>query len=483
MIRIIHIIIFFNLIFCAYNINPENISISGSSAIVYDDFRSINPASLATHKGLSIKLIGYNFGFENNFLSISKYNDINGANFEDKTDPDYYPKSELYTLFENGLKFSTHMAFSIPFSEIVFNNISFHNRAYFINESNLPQSFVKLLLYGNEPNEIYSLNGSSNANIFTESALGYSKKINNFSYGIKIKYLQGLAFGELINLSDNSSFFVTDTTTGFMGEAKYLINQAVGGSGFAFDLGLIYKYSEKMKFGIALNNLLGKINWDDNNLTYNLMRDNIVSNLPLRHNEKQFFSIKLDTLNAMNIINLPLNQIYNIENFSVIEFESIENIPFDIDSLLASNSLIETEFGSYLLKSKNLSTSQIKSFNLKSQYYKTEYPANIIFSLMRELESKIHLSICLESSFSNNLRNSEKWKFSSGIIFNRFQNQPITIGFSIEEKGKIFSGFSYGYKVGPLQINNGIRFNDAIFFQSTKGIDYSFSILFKTNKI
>lgn len=238
-----------------------------------------------------------------------------------------------------------------------------------------------------------------------------------------------------------------------------------------------------MKFGIALNNLLGKINWDDNNLTYNLMRDNIVSNLPLRHNEKQFFSIKLDTLNAMNIINLPLNQIYNIENFSVIEFESIENIPFDIDSLLASNSLIETEFGSYLLKSKNLSTSQIKSFNLKSQYYKTEYPANIIFSLMRELESKIHLSICLESSFSNNLRNSEKWKFSSGIIFNRFQNQPITIGFSIEEKGKIFSGFSYGYKVGPLQINNGIRFNDAIFFQSTKGIDYSFSILFKTNKI
>ena len=30
---------------------------------------------------------------------------------------------------------------------------------------------------------------------------------------------------------------------------------------------------------------------------------------------------------------------------------------------------------------------------------------------MRELESKIHLSICLESSFSNNLRNSEKWKF------------------------------------------------------------------------
>ena len=97
----------------------------------------------------------------------------------------------------------------------------------------LPQSFVKLLLYGNEPNELYSLNGSSNVNIFTESDFRIFKKLNDLSFGIKIKYLQGLAFGELVNLSDNSSFFVTDTTTGFMGEAKYLVNQAVGGSGFA----------------------------------------------------------------------------------------------------------------------------------------------------------------------------------------------------------------------------------------------------------
>ena len=49
---------------------------------------------------------------------------------------------------------------------------------------------------------------------------------------------------KLVNLSDNSSFFVTDTTTGFMGEAKYLVNQAVGGSGFALDLGFIYQISK-----------------------------------------------------------------------------------------------------------------------------------------------------------------------------------------------------------------------------------------------
>ena len=52
----------------------------------------------------------------------------------------------------------------------------------------------------------------------------------------------------------------------------------------------------------------------------------------------------------------------------------------------------------------------------------------------------------------------------------------------MKEKGQIYSGFSYGYKFGPLEITNGISFNDAIFFQSTKGIDYSTSIIFRTEK-
>ena len=85
----------------------------------------------------------------------------------------------------------------------------------------------------------------------------------------------------MVKLSDNSSFFLTDTTTGFMGEAKYLVNQAVGGSGFALDLGLIYDLSNKINFGITINNLFGKINWDENNITHNLIRDNIISELPL----------------------------------------------------------------------------------------------------------------------------------------------------------------------------------------------------------
>ena len=49
----------------------------------------------------------------------------------------------------------------------------------------------------------------------------------------------------------------------------------------------------------------------------------------------------------------------------LLNLKVLDDIPFDIDSLLNSNSLIQTELGSYLLKSKNLSNSEIKTFKLE----------------------------------------------------------------------------------------------------------------------
>ena len=100
----IFISILFHSIFSAYLFNPENISLSEASSIAYDDFRSINPASIASHKGLTFKLFGVSAGMGNNFLSISNYNDVNGANFEDPTASKYFSKSEFYSFFNEGIR-------------------------------------------------------------------------------------------------------------------------------------------------------------------------------------------------------------------------------------------------------------------------------------------------------------------------------------------------------------------------------------------
>ena len=100
-------------LFAAFLFNPENVALSGSSSISYNDFRSSNPDAIATHRGMTIKIIGLNVGFGTNFLSISNYNDINGANFEDSTDPNYYPKDEFYELFSENIKLKSSFFFLV----------------------------------------------------------------------------------------------------------------------------------------------------------------------------------------------------------------------------------------------------------------------------------------------------------------------------------------------------------------------------------
>ena len=92
------LLLIFNTLLSGYLFNPENIGLAGSGSIAYNDMRSINPATLANHKGFSVKIIGANFGVGNNALSISDYNDINGANFDDPTASKYFPKEEGDTL-------------------------------------------------------------------------------------------------------------------------------------------------------------------------------------------------------------------------------------------------------------------------------------------------------------------------------------------------------------------------------------------------
>ena len=344
-------------------------------------------------------------------------------------------------------------------------------------DGHLPKAFMELILYGNELNKNYDLSLTNSINIFSENSIAYATDLNNFLIGIKLKYLQGLAYGELINLSDNSSYFYTDSI-GFIGKAEYLINQGVGGSGLAFDIGLIYQNPESnWRIGLSLNNLFGKIKWDDNNLTYNFLHDPIISKLPLRHNEKQYFSINLDTLNAMSMIDISLDEIYTTENFPVIEFNNINDIPFDIESLINNDLLIETEYGSYLLKSEQISDKAIKQIDLNSNNRLTTYPAYFNLNFQKSLEDNIELCLSLSTGFSNSLRNSEKWKFSSGLLFNRFKNIPITMGVSFGGTEKIRSGFSIGYKRGPFLINYAIPIREGIFLQSMQGLDFSLSIL------
>lgn len=115
--------------------------------------------------------------------------------------------------------------------------------------------------------------------------------------GIGVKYLQGIAFTD-IEVNDNDYHAIGATTPSFgidYGEAAQDNPSSVGsndntlpssvGSGVGFDFGLNFIYKQKLRVGVALNNI-GSIKWDGN--VYRA-QDTIV------------FDIRNDGFNSLNV--------------------------------------------------------------------------------------------------------------------------------------------------------------------------------------
>ena len=363
---------------------PEAISFANAGSVVYSDLRSINPSSLAFHEGLMINIIGVGFGFGNNFLAISDYNDINGANLDDPTDANYYPKDDLEALIDDdGIRINVLSFLNTPLMNIAYRNISFTSTTHSMIDAGIPKTFMSLVLNGNELGRQYDIDLMSSLVIFSEQALTYAQKYKDLSFGIRFKYLQGLVYGSFSNVTGLSSYFTTDSIA-FSGKGEFLLEQAIGGSGYAVDFGISnVKPIRGWKLGITLNNLFGKIYWDDSNITYDLLYDNISEFIPLRHNESQYISMNLDSVNALNMMNMDADEIFYIENFPVVVLDE-ENIP---DNILENGEFIITGNGTYLVNSENLENDFLKTLEPLEQV--TTYPTLLSFGANKLIKDDI----------------------------------------------------------------------------------------------
>lgn len=117
--------------------------------------------------------------------------------------------------------------------------------------------------------------------------------------GIGLKYLQGIAFLD-IEVDDENYSAIGATTPTFgidygtaaqtnpsnVGTNNSTLPSAVG-SGFGFDFGLNFEYKNKLRVGVAVNNI-GSIKWDGN---------------VYRAQDTVIFDIRNDGFNSLNVIN------------------------------------------------------------------------------------------------------------------------------------------------------------------------------------
>jgi hypothetical protein len=157
------------------------------------------------------------------------------------------------------------------FLGIASNNFAFSISAELNSNVVLPREMVEFLLFGNQFDESISLdNVDGSAQLVLPFAVAYGTpmeipflegKVDSSYVGLGVKFLWGLGHAEVTKSEGNvvSSFdHVTGTGSG---EARVVEN----GFGLAFDMGWSGQINDKIKAGLALNNLFGFISWSDKN--------------------------------------------------------------------------------------------------------------------------------------------------------------------------------------------------------------------------
>ena len=288
-----------SILFGQINQDARMLGLNGSYTTIAQGYQCIgvNPANLAAYNYRSVNLLNLNLGFSNNAFSITNYNAINGANLEDTLSFTYYPKSQFYEMFGgDGIRLmqSINLPFPINFSIKRFALTSNFSSNI---DMGLPNGLLDLLLFGNPFGNSISIDIAQNSIITQDIGLSYGHSFNDFYIGFTLKYILGLFY---MGMKSIETPFITTDITGFTGQNRYLIQQAIGGDGKGLDVGFSTSESKDgYRFGLSVINLLGTINWTQDHFMRTGLENtlqNSAGNFYLRANEFMLVNMVMDSL-------------------------------------------------------------------------------------------------------------------------------------------------------------------------------------------
>jgi len=243
----------------------------------------LNPATLA---------LVQNFKFELNLLSLN----VGFINSVKRSLYDRYFTSGD-TLYENDVQ---NILSAIPSSGYEFDfqgranifslyarNLSLSLTGVGSASMSVPKQVFELLLQGNSQlNHTYTLNnfqGSSWGGVSANVSIGIPVKkseegpLNLMAIGVTFKYLKGLGYFESLNAEGNLYNYASGISADALMEARV----SRGGSGFGLDWGMLLQYNKRLNISILASNILGSINWtqDNERLVLGVQTEDLLFNL------------------------------------------------------------------------------------------------------------------------------------------------------------------------------------------------------------
>ncbi|HQU71519.1 MAG: hypothetical protein KDI06_05720 [Calditrichaeota bacterium] len=227
----------------------------------------LNPATLALH---------YRAGFEFNFVSLnaSVYNNSLNKGLYDQyfTTGDTLQSADKENLLNHipGSGLQSDVLGRINTFGFYLPNFSLTVAGVGASRVNLPREVAELALYGNnELGRVYDFSNVAgdawggmvvSAGLAIPFRYGQDSFLEMLAVGITGKYISGLAYFEVTDAQGSfTNPTATDTYIDLDGELT--ARTARGGSGMAFDLGLVAQTSEKFTLSATLLNGFGRVNW------------------------------------------------------------------------------------------------------------------------------------------------------------------------------------------------------------------------------
>ena len=461
----------------------------------------INPANINNGTNWTVNVFSSTSALSNNFLTIDRYNQINGAHFDNPLASSYYPKENIQNILNGeGIQLKFNSITSVPGLNFSKDNYAFTSNMIMYGDIKFPQAFVDIMFFGNEVGKELDMAFNQNMIAALETGFTYCKNLDEISFGLTGKYLQGIYYSNMEQLG--TAYFKTDTTA-FLGNGNYLIKQGLGGSGFAFDLGFSTKeFDNGMKFGVSLINAFSSMEWNKNTpLREGLERIGV--NFPVREKEYFFFNFRVDSLNAQTLLTATTEDIFQTDTYkaSIIDFEDIPVInPLDYDvsdlpafyidsnsdlidiessddSVIDSDRIVILEDGRVIIPTENLSDSDLDLF--ESAPFKTDYPTFLRFGFSKNLyKEDILFAADIMTGLDNTFINEEKWKVSLGAEINKNPKIPIRLGVTLGGKDRYRYSLGSGYSFGNMKIDVAYGFIGSFKSSSAKGSDISLNIYY-----
>jgi hypothetical protein len=277
-----------------------------------------------------------------------------------------------------------------------------------------------------------------------EYGFSFAVPYEKFSWGITLKYLQGLFY---LGIDPDSSFtnVYTDTlNVAFYGDGRYFIRQGIGGNGYGLDLGFTTYDINGWKVGISLINALGTIYWN---------RPSGMKDL-----------LGVDENNGL----------FTWGGQEVLEGQAMV-YEFTIDSVNGIG-LMENSFEDNFNSTKSVVADTIDGGDPRP--FTIRYPSLFRIGIQKQVDPDFLIVSDMVAGFQDRLFVQRKWKWSIGVKFTRFPGFPLRLGYSWGGKDFKQLGLGIGIHKGPIMFDFGLAFRNGIWLHSMKGLALSFGVSF-----